>query len=222
MKPWNGAGGGGGVYWAWAVSRAASTSAPAEKVFRVNFMIFAFLLFDSNRVQRLNRGKMTISRPDVTAGGRKNAILKSNFCSSGGNPGASRAVMAASAPEFPVGAMTASLDSDANHESDSWMNAPLDSRQLRAFCVLARTGSFTQTAREPHLTQSGISHSMKALEAETSCHLLDRLGRKIALTGILDRCSSPCTGWAMGDTLITTLLSAALGVSFAQRRPTVG
>ena len=46
------------------------------------------------------------------------------------------------------------------------MIAPLDSRQLRAFRILARTGSFTQTARELHLTQSGISHSMKALESE--------------------------------------------------------
>ncbi len=62
------------------------------------------------------------------------------------------------------------------------MNEPLDSRQLRAFRVLARTGSFTQTARELHLTQSGISHSMKALETETSCRLLDRLGKKVVLT----------------------------------------
>ena len=62
------------------------------------------------------------------------------------------------------------------------MSAPLDSRQLRAFRVLARTGSFTQTARELHLTQSGISHSMKALEGETGCRLLDRLGKKVVLT----------------------------------------
>ena len=62
------------------------------------------------------------------------------------------------------------------------MNAPLDSRQLRAFRVLARTGSFTQTARELHLTQSGISHSMKALEGEIGCRLLDRLGKKVVLT----------------------------------------
>ena len=62
------------------------------------------------------------------------------------------------------------------------MKTPLDSRQLRAFCVLARTGSFTQTARELHLTQSGISHSMKALENDTACRLLDRLGKKVALT----------------------------------------
>lgn len=62
------------------------------------------------------------------------------------------------------------------------MKNPLDARQLRAFCVLARTGSFTQTARELHLTQSGVSHSMKALELETGCRLLDRLGKKAILT----------------------------------------
>src|SRR5437660_1539130 len=62
------------------------------------------------------------------------------------------------------------------------MKTPLDSRQLRAFCVLARTGSFTETARELHLTQSGISHSMKALEGDVGCRLLDRLGKKVLLT----------------------------------------
>src|SRR5215469_173097 len=62
------------------------------------------------------------------------------------------------------------------------MNTPLDTRQVRAFCVLARTGSFTQTARELHLTQSGVSHSMKALERDVGCRLLDRLGKKIVLT----------------------------------------
>jgi DNA-binding transcriptional LysR family regulator len=62
------------------------------------------------------------------------------------------------------------------------MSAPLDSRQVRAFCVLARTGSFTQAARELHLTQSGISHSMKALERDIGCRLLDRLGKKVVLT----------------------------------------
>ncbi|HXF10316.1 MAG TPA: LysR family transcriptional regulator [Desulfuromonadaceae bacterium] len=62
------------------------------------------------------------------------------------------------------------------------MNAPLDSRQLRAFSVLAKTGSFTQTARELHLTQSAVSHSMKALENEIGCRLLDRLGKKVVLT----------------------------------------
>jgi DNA-binding transcriptional LysR family regulator len=62
------------------------------------------------------------------------------------------------------------------------MSFPLDSRQVRAFCVVARTRSFTQAARELHLTQSGVSHSLKALERDVGCRLLDRLGKKVELT----------------------------------------
>lgn len=62
------------------------------------------------------------------------------------------------------------------------MKTTLDSRQIRAFSVLARTGSFTQAARELHMTQSGVSHSMNALERQTGCRLLDRLGKKVILT----------------------------------------
>jgi DNA-binding transcriptional LysR family regulator len=62
------------------------------------------------------------------------------------------------------------------------MKVPLDSRQLRAFCVVARTGSFTQAGRELHVTQSGVSHSMKALEADVACRLFDKVGKKLALT----------------------------------------
>src|SRR5690348_8619354 len=62
------------------------------------------------------------------------------------------------------------------------MNAPLDSRQVRAFVSLAQTGSFTKTARQLHLSQSAISHSIKALEDEVQCRLLDRLGKSVVLT----------------------------------------
>lgn len=62
------------------------------------------------------------------------------------------------------------------------MADPLDSRQLRAFVTLARTGSFTDTAYELHLSQSAISHSIKALENEVGCRLLDRLGKSITVT----------------------------------------
>ncbi len=62
------------------------------------------------------------------------------------------------------------------------MSQPLDSRQLRAFTVLARTGSFTRTAHELHLTQSAISYAMKALEEEIGCRLLDRVGKSVVLT----------------------------------------
>src|SRR6478736_1616616 len=62
------------------------------------------------------------------------------------------------------------------------MKMPLDSRQLRAFTVLARAGSFTQAARELHVTQSGVSHSIKALESDVGCRLFDKLGKKVVLT----------------------------------------
>jgi DNA-binding transcriptional LysR family regulator len=80
------------------------------------------------------------------------------------------------------GVMIATLNSDEDDELYSCMSKPLDGRQIRAFCTLAKTGSFTQAARELHVTQSGISHSMKALEHDIGCRLLDRLGKKVVLT----------------------------------------
>jgi DNA-binding transcriptional LysR family regulator len=62
------------------------------------------------------------------------------------------------------------------------MSAPLDSRQLRAFCALARAGSYTEAARQLSLTQSAVSHSMKALESDVGCRLLDKAGQKVTLT----------------------------------------
>jgi len=62
------------------------------------------------------------------------------------------------------------------------MNGPIDSRQLRAFSALARTGSFTLAAKELFLSQSAVSHSMKALEEDIGCRLLDRVGKKVFLT----------------------------------------
>lgn len=58
----------------------------------------------------------------------------------------------------------------------------LDSRQLRTFVSLARTGSFTATAREVFITQSAVSHSMRALESELGCRLLNRIGKRTTLT----------------------------------------
>ena len=60
--------------------------------------------------------------------------------------------------------------------------AMLDARQLRALCVLTRTGSFTRAARELHLSQSAVSHAIKGLEEDVGCRLLDRLGKKATLT----------------------------------------
>lgn len=62
------------------------------------------------------------------------------------------------------------------------MSRPIDSRQLRAFATLARTGSFTLAAKELFLSQSAVSHSMKALETDVGCRLFDRVGKKAMLT----------------------------------------
>ncbi|MBU6401649.1 MAG: LysR family transcriptional regulator, partial [Verrucomicrobia bacterium] len=62
------------------------------------------------------------------------------------------------------------------------MSLPLDSRQLRAFATLARTGSFTRAARELYLSQSAVSHYLKALEQDVGCLLFDRVGKKVLLT----------------------------------------
>jgi DNA-binding transcriptional LysR family regulator len=63
-----------------------------------------------------------------------------------------------------------------------YVAAPIDSRLLRAFVILARTGSFTRTARELHLSQPAVSHSIKSLEEEMRCRLLDRVGKSVNLT----------------------------------------
>lgn len=60
--------------------------------------------------------------------------------------------------------------------------ALLDSRQLRAFTCLAREGSFTQAGRTLHLTQSAISHAIRALEEELGCQLFHRQGKRVLLT----------------------------------------
>ena len=62
------------------------------------------------------------------------------------------------------------------------MKNPLDSRQLCAFYHVANTGSFTQGGRAVGLSQSAISRAIQALEQDVGCRLLDRLGKKVALT----------------------------------------
>ena len=48
--------------------------------------------------------------------------------------------------------------------------------------MLAHMGSFTKAAKKLSLTQSAVSHAMKALEEDLGCRLLDRVGKKVLLT----------------------------------------
>lgn len=62
------------------------------------------------------------------------------------------------------------------------MKPTLDSRQILAFAALARRGSFTLAAKDLFLTQSAVSHAIKALESDLGTRLLDRAGRRVLLT----------------------------------------
>lgn len=62
------------------------------------------------------------------------------------------------------------------------MDDLLETRQLRAFLALARTGSFTAAARELRLTQSAISHAIRLLEETLECRLVHRGSRQVVLS----------------------------------------
>ncbi|HZP58689.1 MAG TPA: LysR family transcriptional regulator [Opitutaceae bacterium] len=62
------------------------------------------------------------------------------------------------------------------------MKKIIDSRQLHAFAALARRGSFTLAAKDLFLTQSAVSHAIKALEDDVGCRLVDRVGKRVLLT----------------------------------------
>jgi DNA-binding transcriptional LysR family regulator len=58
----------------------------------------------------------------------------------------------------------------------------MDTRLLRTFSVLARTGSFTRTAAELHVAQSTVTVQIRALEKDLRVQLFDRLPSGAVLT----------------------------------------
>src|SRR5688500_4519878 len=60
------------------------------------------------------------------------------------------------------------------------MNVTL--RQLRAFVLVARLGSFTRAAQAMHVTQSALSLLVRELEGAVNTRLFDRTTRAVALT----------------------------------------
>lgn len=67
-----------------------------------------------------------------------------------------------------------------------------DLRQLRAFVAVSEAGSFTLAARKIFVTQSAVSHSLRTLEEQLGCKLLDRSGKRVIPTRegelLLKRC----------------------------------
>ncbi|MDB4537940.1 LysR family transcriptional regulator [Akkermansiaceae bacterium] len=57
-----------------------------------------------------------------------------------------------------------------------------DLRQVRSLVAVAETESFTKAAERLHVTQSAVSHSIRALETQLDCKLLERSGKRVALS----------------------------------------
>ncbi len=65
------------------------------------------------------------------------------------------------------------------------MNAAADTftlHQLRVFCAVARTGSFTRAAEELHVSQPAVTMHVKQLERALGVQLLVRSGRSVRFT----------------------------------------
>ncbi len=55
-------------------------------------------------------------------------------------------------------------------------------KQLRAFCMAARTGSISQAAEKLFLSQPTVTLQIQALERDMNVVLFERRGPKISLT----------------------------------------
>lgn len=58
----------------------------------------------------------------------------------------------------------------------------MDTQNLRAFLLVAETGSFSLAAQKLHLTQPAVSKRVAQLEQQLNASLFDRIGRTISTT----------------------------------------
>ncbi len=62
----------------------------------------------------------------------------------------------------------------------------MELHQLRYFCAVADTGSFSRAAEKCHVSQPSLSQQILKLESELGGRLFDRLGRSVRLTQLGD------------------------------------
>lgn len=69
----------------------------------------------------------------------------------------------------------------------SSVNLPINMTMLKALTELSETGSFSKAAERLCLTQSAVSHAVRALEESAGVPLVSRSGRTIVLTAAGER-----------------------------------
>lgn len=60
----------------------------------------------------------------------------------------------------------------------------MELHQLRYFCAVAESGSFSRAAEQSHVSQPSLSQQILKLEDELGARLFDRLGRSVRLTDV--------------------------------------
>lgn len=88
----------------------------------------------------------------------------------------------------------------------------MDTRRLEAFAAVARERSFTRAALDLHISQSGLSQQIAALERELDVRLFDRTRRRVVLTPSGEALLS----WT--ERLLTDVEGARRAVAVAQGR----
>jgi putative transposase len=100
--------------------------------------------------------------------------------------------------------------------------AGLSSRPRRRFRPLSLTDSNHDLPVAPNRLGGLTAPSQRDAVWVADITYVETAEGWLYVAGVLDRCTRRCIGWAMGDTLATTLPLSALDMALKQRRPAAG
>lgn len=98
----------------------------------------------------------------------------------------------------------------------------MDTRLLRTFAALARTGNFTTAAAELHLAQSTVTVQIRSLERELGTRLFDRLPTGALLTSTGRRLLEEAEAVLDAEARLRATAAAGNGDSAVEGQVTVG